>query len=171
MILYIMRHAEAVEESARLKDEWRYLTEEGRAATEKISSSVAKIGPKPRITITSPLTRAVQTAEIAAEKACRKNVVVASELLIPGADTGELIAQLKEYKDDARVLLVGHEPQLGSLVAALLGRKNEPVSLKKSSCVALEFDPETVDKPAQFIWYLAPGGKRITSLKKAFQQK
>lgn len=168
MILYIMRHAEAVEESETLQDEWRYLTEKGRAASEKISAAVAKIGPKARTTITSPLTRAVQTAEIAAAKACRKNVVVASGLLAPGADIDELVSHLKEYKDAARVMLVGHEPLLGSLVATLLGRKDEEIALKKSSCVALEFDPDKEDKPADFLWYLAPGKKRVTSLKKAF---
>jgi phosphohistidine phosphatase len=157
MILYIMRHAEAVDESDTLRDEWRYLTEKGRTASEKISSSLAKNGPKARITITSPLTRAAQTAEIAAEKACRKNVVVASELLIPGADMGELIAHLKEYKDASRIMLVGHEPQLGSLVAALLDRKNDSISLKRSACVALEFDPDKEGKPAHFLWYLTPG--------------
>ena len=86
MILYIMRHAEAVEVSETLQDEWRYLTEKGRATAQKVSSAITATGPKPRLTITSPLTRAVQTAEIAAQKACRRNVVVASTLLLPGAD-------------------------------------------------------------------------------------
>ena len=86
MILYVMRHAEAVEASDSLQDEWRYLTEKGRASVEKTSSKIARYGPKTRLTITSPLTRSVQTAEIAAAKAYRKNTVVASELLLPGAD-------------------------------------------------------------------------------------
>lgn len=171
MILYVMRHAEAVDESNTLKDDWRFLTEKGRSASEKISVSIAKIGPKPRLTITSPLTRAVQTAEIAAGKACRKNVVIASELLLPEADIDALITSLKEYDDAARILLVGHEPQLGLLVAALLDRKNDSISLKRSACVALELDPGTPDKPADFLWYLTPGKKRITSFKKAFSQK
>jgi phosphohistidine phosphatase len=171
MILYVMRHAEAVEGSDTLQDEWRYLTEKGRSVAEKTSSSIAKIGPKPRLIITSPLTRAVQTAEIAAEKACRKNVVVASGLLLPGADISELVAHLKGCRDAKRVMLVGHEPQLGSLVARLLGREGEAISLKKGACVALELDPDTDDKPAGFLWYLVPGKKRITSFKKAFFQK
>jgi phosphohistidine phosphatase len=173
MVVYVMRHAEAVEGSDTLQDEWRYLTENGRSAAEKMSSEIAKIGPKPRLTITSPLTRAVQTAEIAAEKACRKNVVVASGLLLPGADISELVAYLKECKEckeAKRVLLVGHEPQLGSLVATLLGREDVEVSLKKGACVALELDPDKDEKPADFLWYLAPGKKRVTSFKKAFPQ-
>jgi len=170
MVVYVMRHAEAVDGSDTLQDEWRYLTEKGRSAAEKMSSAIAKIGPKPRLTITSPLTRAVQTAEIAAEKACRKNVVVASGLLLPGADISELVTHLKGCGDAKRVMLVGHEPQLGLLIATLLGREDEAISLKKGACVALELDSKNDDKPAGFLWYLAPGQKRITSFKKGFPQ-
>lgn len=169
MILYIMRHAEAVDGSEVLRDEWRYLTEKGRSSAEKISSGVIKYGPKPRLIVTSPLTRAVQTAEIMASRACRKNVVLASTLLMPGADVAEIIAYLKGCGDAKRVMLVGHEPQLGLLVAALLGRGHEAAPLKKGSCVALEIDPAKEGKPADFLWYLTPGKKRIMSLKKAFR--
>lgn len=168
MIVYIMRHAEAVEGSETLRDEWRYLTEKGRATAKSVVSALAAHGPKPRLTVTSPLTRAVQTAEIAAEKACRKNVVIASELLLPGGNVSELVAYLKGCKDAKRVLVVGHEPQLGSLVAAMLGRDGKSLSLKKGACVTLKLDPAPNGKPAAFLWYLAPGGKRTTSFKKAF---
>lgn len=170
MILYVMRHAEAVEGSDTLQDEWRYLTDKGRAAAEKVAAAIAKTGPKPRLTITSPLTRAVQTAEIAAQKACRKNVVVSSVLLLPGADVSELIEHLKSCKGAKRVMLVGHDPQLGSLVAQLLGREKDLVTLKKGGCVTLKLDPGTTDKPASFLGYLAPCKRRTTSFKKAFPQ-
>lgn len=170
MILYVLRHAEAVEVSETLPDQWRYLTEKGRGAVKKMSSAIAKFGPKTRLTITSPLTRAVQTAEIVAEKACRKNVVVASTLLLPGADVSELVAYLKSGTDAKRVMVVGHEPHLGELVAALLGRTEELVTLNKGACVALKLDPATDEKPAGFLWYLTPGKKRVTSFKKAFPQ-
>ena len=171
MILYVMRHAEAVEGSETLPDEWRFLTEKGRATAEKMSSSVGKYGPKPRLTITSPLTRAVQTAEIVAQKACRRNVVVANVLLAPGGDINELATFLKGLKDAPRVMLVGHEPQLGSLVATLLGCADKPMPLKKGSCVALQMETGKKSKPAEFLWYLAPGKKCISSLKKAFPLK
>jgi phosphohistidine phosphatase len=170
MIVYILRHAEAVAADNALQDEWRYLTETGRVAAGKTCSALVKFGPKPRLTITSPLTRAVQTAEIAAVKACRKNVVVASELLLPGGDIDELIEFIKACGDAKRVLLVGHEPQLGALVAALTGHKDAVVLLKKGACVALEIHPEKDDTNASFLWYLVPGKKRIMSFKKAFPQ-
>lgn len=171
MKLYVMRHAEAIERNGTLQDVWRYLTEKGRTDAEKVASSVVRNGPKPRLTITSPLTRAVQTAEIAAAKACRKNVVVASELLLPGGDINELATYLKGCGDSRRVMVVGHEPQLGQLVELLLGLENSGLVLKKGSCVALELDPEKNDKPATFLWYLAPGKKTVRSLKKAFPER
>jgi len=171
MILYVMRHTEAVEGSDSLQDEWRYLTEKGRRSAEKMSATIAKNGPKPRLTLTSPLTRSVQTAEIAAGKACRKNVVVASELLLPGAGIDALVTHLKGCGDAKRVMLVGHEPQLGVLTATLLGRPGETIPLKKGSCVALKFDQDADDKPAAFLWYVAPGKKKITAFKRAFPGK
>jgi len=168
VILYVMRHAEAVAGTDSLQDNWRYLTEKGRSVAEKAASQITRIGPKPRLTITSPLTRAVQTAEIIAQKACRKNVVVASELLLPGKEIVDIITHLDECHDAKRVMLVGHEPQLGQLVAQLLGHTQDEVSMKSGSCIALELGQHASEKPAVFLWYLVPGKKRLTSYKKAF---
>lgn len=167
MVLYIMRHAEAVEASDVVPDHCRYLTEKGRAAAEKTCSELVKLGRKPRRTITSPLTRAVQTAEISARYACRRNEVVATVLLLPDGDVTELATYVRGHGDAKRVMLVGHEPQLGQLVATLLGRKDFAVTLKKGSCVTLELKPGK-DGDAEFLWYLVPGRKRNTSLKKSF---
>lgn len=168
MIVYVMRHAEAVEASDTLADEWRYLTEKGRQAAHKASSKLASLSPKPRLTLTSPLTRAVQTAEIAALHACRKNSVVATPLLLPDAEVAELAEKVKECATHKRLLLVGHEPLLGQLIATLLEREELAITLKKGAYVALELDPGKTGKPAHFLYYATPGKGRITSLKKAF---
>lgn len=168
MVLYIVRHAEAIEKKDGQPDEWRHLTEKGRSCAEKMGSVVSKQGPKPRLTITSPLTRAVQTAEIMARKACRRNVVIASEQLLPDADVEALANSLTSNRSDKRVMIVGHEPQLGLLTARLLHRTDTEIALAKGSCVALNVNPDKPDKPAEFLWYQAPGKKLRTSLKKAF---
>jgi phosphohistidine phosphatase len=165
MILYVLRHAEAVAANDELQDEWRYLTDKGIKATMKVSQNLPRYGRKPRLIITSPLVRAVQTAQIAAAYACRKNELIVSGLLLADGDLGELQDLLRSRAEAKRLMVVGHEPHLGSLVAALL-QKEEAIPLQKSSCVALDIDAEQSDKPARFLWYLTPGGKRITSLKK-----
>lgn len=166
MILYMMRHAEAVEAREDLKDEWRYLTGKGRTRAAETAAAVVRLGPKPRLTLTSPLTRAVQTAEIAARTACRRNRVVATELLLPGGDIAALISCIYENSKAGRVMLVGHEPQLGALAAALLSRNEGEISLQKGACLALELDRGNKGDHVEFLWYQAPGKKTVTSLRK-----
>jgi phosphohistidine phosphatase len=171
MILYVLRHAEAVEANNDLPDEWRYLTEKGMKTVAKTMQGMAKYGRKPRLIISSPLVRAVQTAQIAAAFACRKNKeVLVSGLLQNGSDLGELKEFLRTHAEVKRLMVVGHEPHLGSLVADLLQRE-ETIQLKKSGCAALEIDPDDAEKPARFLWYMTSGGRPATTLKKAFAIK
>ncbi|KAB0670132.1 phosphohistidine phosphatase SixA [Oryzomonas sagensis] len=174
MILYVLRHGEAVERAAGADDEWRYLTEQGRADVRKVVERVARCGHKPRLILSSPLVRAVQTAEIAAQQACRKNRTVIAEPLQPDGDLEVLTRHILQQKDAKRVMVVGHEPLLGSLVASLLGSPT-PVALKKGGCVALELGIDkggaTLKKAATFLWSIAPGKKVVKSCKKAFARK
>lgn len=171
MILYVLRHGEAVERADGISDEWRYLTEQGRADVRKVVERVTKCGHKPRLILSSPLVRAVQTAEIAAQQACRKNKTIIAQALQPDGDLEELTRRILEQKDAKRVMVVGHEPLLGSLVASLLDATN-PIALKKGGCVALELDIDkggtTLKNPATFLWSIAPGKKVVKSRKKAF---
>jgi phosphohistidine phosphatase len=169
MILYVLRHGEAVVAEENLSDEWRYLTEKGVKSVGQISQDLPRYGRKPRLIVTSPLVRAVQTAQIAAERACRKTRLIVSGLLRGDGDMDELVEFLRSHAEAKRVMLVGHEPHLGSLVASLL--KEDPVQLKKGACLALELDMDEADKPARFIWYMEPGKKPLTSFKKAFPPK
>jgi len=170
MILYVLRHAEAIVADDTMSDEWRYLTEKGIKSAAKISRDLPKYGRKPRLIVTSPLVRAVQTAQIAAGQACRKNELIVSGLLLGDGDIDELQDFLRSHAEAKRVMVVGHEPQLGLLVASLL-QKEDAVHLNKAGCVALELDIDDTDKPATFIWYMEPGKKPVTSFKKAFTPK
>lgn len=170
MVLYVLRHAEAVDANNDLPDEWRYLTEKGIKSLAKTMQEMSKRGRKPRLIISSPLVRAVQTAQIAAAYACRGNGVLVSGLLQPGSDLGELKEFLRTHAETKRLMVVGHEPHLGSLVADLLQREGT-IELKKGGCAALEIDMDDAEKPAKLLWYMIPGKKPATSLKKAFALK
>lgn len=170
MVLYVLRHAEAVAANDNLPDEWRYLTEKGAKSVVKVSRDMPRYGRKPRLIISSPLVRAVQTAQIAAAYACRRSEMIISGSLRADGDLGELQDLLRSHAKAKRVMVVGHEPHLGSLVASLL-QKESTIQLTKGGCVALELDTEASDKPARFLWYMVPGKTPITSLKKAFGSK
>ena len=68
MKLLIIRHAIAVSRnSADLPDDERPLTGRGRRRFRKAADGLARIVDRPDVLLTSPLRRAVQTAEIAAK--------------------------------------------------------------------------------------------------------
>jgi phosphohistidine phosphatase len=122
----------------------------------------------PRLIISSPLVRAVQTAQIVAAYAGRKNKLIVDGLLQAGSDLGAIQDLLRTHAKAKRIMVVGHEPHLGLLVAALL-QKNDTIQLKKSGCVALEIDTDQPEKPAKFLFYMKPGGKTVTSFKTALR--
>lgn len=140
MNLYLMRHAHAVE-----PDEWngpdseRPLIEKGRRAAEAAAAGLARRTPPISQIITSPYARAADTAAIVAT---RLGVAVTpSDALAPHFDLARLTAMLAEAGWASDLLLVGHQPSLGLVLGALLGRPDRPVALKKAA-VALVTLPD-----------------------------
>jgi phosphohistidine phosphatase len=119
--LYFLRHAVAVKSGFEgHTDEERPLTAQGR---EKMISAVRGM-KKLKITLdalwTSPLIRAVQTAEIVQEHLSFNSEIVIEKLLLPGGSLEELLKKLKPW-DEKSVMVVGHEPTLSSWIQDLLG--------------------------------------------------
>jgi phosphohistidine phosphatase len=150
--LLIVRHGTAEDQHA-LGDEARALTAEGRDEFRAHARRVAK-----RIELqgiaTSPLVRAVQTAEILA-RACKVNRVIVRRELVPERATNAALAALAAELGPGWAI-VGHNPSLASLVAHLVGRK-EPVDLRKGAAVALHLR----DRPGSYevAWSGSPGKK------------
>lgn len=84
---------------------------------------------------TSPWVRARHTAEIASE--IWKRPLREVEWLAGSSMTADL--QRRLLPRDGSVALVGHEPDLGTLVGVLIGGR--PVPLRKSGVALLEGDP------------------------------
>jgi phosphohistidine phosphatase len=160
MKLHVIRHAEAVESSPTTPDEYRYLTCRGRTRFRRVAETLKKCGIDPDIIISSPLVRAVQTAEIIAE-----NLRFSGELLIvPFLGDGFSFSLLRDYielKGGVRELvLVGHEPDLGRLVGELLNKS--ACTVKKGGVVTLNLKFQQPDTVARFLWMVTGGGKLIT---------
>ena len=66
MLLYLLRHAEAVDEAA--SDAARALTTKGMAQARKVGKFCVKNEVIPSIILTSPLKRAEQTARLVAKE-------------------------------------------------------------------------------------------------------
>lgn len=162
--IYLVRHAEAVERTGSLEDGTRWLTAKGRKVIQKAASRLRRKGVRPELIITSPLTRAVQTAELVMVEAGKCTVLVADSQLAPESTPEQLLELIRSLNKADRIMLVGHEPLLSRTAALLLGQKTL-AGLAKGSCLCLEL-PDKTDKPAKFHWYAAPSRKIIRSAKK-----
>lgn len=164
MKLIIVRHAAAMERSAELPEEQRYLTSEGRFFFRKTARTLLKNGVEPSLILTSPLVRSVQTADILAEALSYIGPVVVTGELSPGFDLAGFRRLLATYQVD-ELVLVGHEPDLSGVISSLLSLPGG-FDFKKGAAVKLRCDA-AFKTPAAFKW-LAAGKKLITSQDEAF---
>ncbi|HSN97514.1 MAG TPA: phosphohistidine phosphatase SixA [Candidatus Nanopelagicales bacterium] len=122
MEILIVRHGQAVDDAPGLGDSGRWLTARGREVSRRVARWLAKRKDRrPAAIWTSPLVRAVQTAEILAEAAGLSADVSVAPELSPGRDPVELMRLLSHHRGPEPLALVGHEPLLSSLVSSLLG--------------------------------------------------
>jgi phosphohistidine phosphatase len=134
-----------------MPDANRYLTPKGRTAFRKIVRRARKAGIAPGVIFTSPLLRAVQTAEILAERLKHDGPVVVANALSHGFGLQSLRSLLAKAGNPAEAALVGHEPDLGDLAATLLGLAGG-FPLRKGAVLALEVDVGAPKGTATFLW-------------------
>ncbi|HVB35616.1 MAG TPA: histidine phosphatase family protein [Candidatus Acidoferrales bacterium] len=140
MKVHLFRHGIAIDRNdpASPPDEDRFLTPKGITKTEAAARGLRALGIKPGIILTSPLLRAVQTAEIACNalgypvKKLRHTDALKSE-----AKPAQLFDELAKIKSD-EVICVGHAPNLDEVIAYAIGSHSAVTSLKKAGFASLE---------------------------------
>jgi len=165
MKLIFIRHAAAVERSSDISEATRYLTPEGRVFFRKTARTMLKNGVEPGLILTSPLLRAVQTADILAETFAYSGPFLVKNELRPGFDMQALDKLFDDYRSVDEMVLVGHEPDLSTIVAFLISRPGG-FNFKKGAAVKLKIDPSNLPASTAFKW-LAYGKKLVDSLDEA----
>ncbi|HJU05149.1 MAG TPA: histidine phosphatase family protein [Nitrospiraceae bacterium] len=158
----LFRHGIAVE-----RDEWdgqeakRPLTPRGIEKTQDAADGLARLEIMPTHLIVSPLVRALETAKIICDVLKFKDDVQRCEALLPDASPSQLIKWLAALPADARVICVGHEPNLGQSAAwMLVGAPAPGLSLKKAGACAIRFENEPKRGAGQLRWWLMPSQLR-----------
>jgi phosphohistidine phosphatase len=153
--LLIIRHATAVERGSKgIPDDERPLTPRGERRFRTAARGLAAVAPRPDVLLTSPLPRALQTAEIAARAWGR--VSAKSTPALAAGDFTELARILGHIKADARVAIVGHEPHLSSLLGRILGgAQGEALTFRKGGAALIDV-PGRLEAGGRLIWYLPP---------------
>ena len=158
MKLYILRHG-AAEAAAAAGDGARKLSPAGRDRIRKEAAGMRALGLEFDAILTSPLTRAVETAEIVAQAYGGHPAPQVVAALSAGLSPVESVGALKPFARNKSVLVVGHEPGLSQVASLLLtGSQNSlRLDLKKGALAALDLD-ERLDRGSGngLCWLLAP---------------
>ena len=157
--LYIMRHGLAVARGSVgfADDAQRPLQPEGKEKMREIAEGLKRVGLELDWVVSSPLVRAVETAQIIAESLASSAAVDVCDAMGPGGSHEEVIAFLAKRPGRTRVLVVGHEPDLSELAARLIGAGSHAnLGFKKGGCCMISFEEFPPRSPGQLTWWLTP---------------
>jgi phosphohistidine phosphatase len=164
MRLYLVRHAIAAERDVLQwpDDRQRPLTAHGARRFRRSAAPLAGLmqsgGTVDRL-LTSPLVRARDTAALLHRAGLP--APIEESVLAPGRPATRVLAVLRAH-DVASLVLVGHEPDLGRLLAACIAGPQAKVSVRfrKGGAACLSFDGAPRVGEATLEWLLPPKALR-----------
>ncbi len=135
MLLYLLRHGDALESST--EDNERPLSSIGEDQAIWVAKTFSRFNLSLDLILSSPLRRAVQMTEIISKK-LGGITWRPTEYLVPSTNERQLFRQLNDLGEQS-VLLVGHEPHLRLIVSLLIsGSRHTNIEMKKSTLLCLE---------------------------------
>ncbi|HEY6176365.1 MAG TPA: phosphohistidine phosphatase SixA [Kofleriaceae bacterium] len=137
MQVFLIRHAEAAQETLAMRDPHRHLTPTGRGQARDLGDRLRWHDCTPTHIWSSPLVRAIQTAELVASGLGCDIAVETLPALAPDENPRTVASALAALPHDATVLLVGHEPGLSAVGALLVGQP-EFASLAKAQAARID---------------------------------
>ncbi|CAA9284487.1 MAG: hypothetical protein AVDCRST_MAG77-4097 [uncultured Chloroflexi bacterium] len=158
MLLFLVRHAIAEERSPERwpDDRARPLTDEGRRRFRSAARGLRAIAATPDHVLSSPFTRAIQTAALLQEHA-RWPEAEHAEALRADQAVSAFLPLLERHLQLPALGLVGHEPFLGDLASLLLtgDTARTTIEFKKGAVACLRIHA-TLAGRADLVWLLPP---------------
>jgi phosphohistidine phosphatase len=160
MKLLVIRHAIAMDQEEFAdtgeNDDRRPLTNFGAKRMRKNAKGLRTLVEKIDRFATSPLTRAIETAEIVSEVYSIDQAELCAAL-VPGMALEEFEEWARERTDTDVLAVVGHEPHLSKLVTWLMtGAQDSRLQLKKGGACLLEFESAPRRAAGTLLWLLTP---------------
>lgn len=132
MKIYLVRHGDAVPPHVELTDAHRYLSAHGRQTCRAVGRFLRELGVTFDVILTSPLMRAVQTAELIGEAVDHLGVIQSHSGLMPGAQPAVVAADI--LAEGGSVAVFSHEPTVSALAAFLVGQPSFAPFLPAQVC-------------------------------------
>lgn len=156
MHLYILRHAHAAPlDGQEIKtDEDRPITDKGREQVRTVALAIKRMGIAVDLILTSPLRRAMETAELLSQESGTVPVE-AFKRLSPGSPSNKLSKHLIGIEAE-HVVLVGHEPDLSEHTAWFIGSKKASIKLAKGAIACVECEVAPGHGMGTLKWLMTP---------------
>jgi phosphohistidine phosphatase len=160
--LYLVRHAIAEERGPEYADDTRRpISSRGRRRMKAAARGFADLDPGVDRILTSPLVRAVQTAEILSRELSDASLGLCPPLA-PDHRPEDVAGELGRTQSKGAIVLVGHEPDLGALAAWLLGAR-APLPFKKGGIARIDVTRLPPGQDGTLVWMATP--KMLRSLR------
>ena len=138
MKLYFLRHGIAVDRSSPGDDESRPLTKAGRHRVTRIARAISKLELGIESIVSSPMLRALQTAQVMARMLGLEHRMDVDASLTHGFDAVALNQLLMARNKVNALMLVGHEPDFSRTICQLIGGGR--LRLKKAGFARVDID-------------------------------
>ena len=156
MEVLLLRHGVAEDGKPGTDDAGRALTRDGRAKLRLLLEQVAAAKVVPALILSSPLLRAVQTAEVAARVLGYRGEILQTRALEPGSSPEAIWDEIRAHRDSPSLLLVGHNPLFSHAAAFLLDSPHLQIDFKKGAPLKVEFQGFPSRPSGILRWYLTP---------------
>jgi phosphohistidine phosphatase len=144
-----MRHGPAEDEASDGLDSSRALTPPGRDRCRSVAKRLMELDEAPRAIVSSPLVRALQTAEIVHTVVAPTGSVEANRSFAPHGHAHDFVREAAKH-GRKRLMVVGHEPDLSLLCARLLG-DSLPYGFMKAMVISVRVPNEGGPGSLRFI--------------------
>src|ERR1044072_3539504 len=132
----------------------RPLTPKGIVRTRQAARGLKRVCREVEVILSSPYVRALGTAQILGEVLGVTTVETLDALAAGNSSRGVLTA-MGRLSTDQHVILVGHEPDLGTLAGSMTGA-GSALPLKKAGACAVAFDGSAGTGRGRLLWFLPP---------------
>jgi phosphohistidine phosphatase len=164
MRIFLVRHLQAQPADEVERDEDREVAGKAEIRLRKACRGLRRLEIYPDRILTSPVKRAVQTAEILAAELGLVEEVEPIEELMPEARPEDMVETLKGIHAE-QLMLVGHKPFLGQLASLLMGGgPSAGIGIKKGGLVRLDVEDWDQDPPGRLRWLVT--AKQLSWMKK-----
>ncbi|MGA3045066.1 MAG: phosphohistidine phosphatase SixA [Terracidiphilus sp.] len=142
MNLYLMRHASAgIPRDNPVLDAKRSLIKEGKDQCMLMARMLNALKVQVDVVVSSPLKRAMQTAQFVGTEMGYEAKVEIGKALAPEAAYADFQKLIAKYADREGVLMVGHNPNIFQFVGRIVtGNGGAAIRMRKGSVARIDMD-------------------------------